>query len=221
LARASLLQVATDLNGYLRAEIDRHRRDRPDDLLTAMVQMAEQADMDIEEVRAAAVLLLVAGYDTTAKLLSNALVALELHPEQRRLMVDDPTVVPGAIEEVLRWRGVVQAIPRVAVHDSVLGGSELGAGQMVYALVGAANRDPGRWPDPTRFDITREVKAHYGFGWGPHLCLGAPLARLESKVAIEQLLRRAPDYHLRDVKLGPSFFVRGPERGHLDVAVRA
>lgn len=220
-ARAALLEAATDLNGYLREEIERHRRERPHDLLTDMVAMAERSEMDLEEVRAAAVLLLVAGYDTTAKLLSNALVALELHPDQRRLIVDDPALVPSAIEEILRWRGVVQAIPRVAVGDTEFGGSQLAAGQMVYALVGAANRDPARWSDPRTFDVTREPKAHYGFGWGPHLCLGAPLARLESKVAIEQLLRRAPEYHLRDVKLGPSFFVRGPERGHLDVAVPA
>jgi len=116
---------------------------------------------------------------------------------------------------------VVQAIPRVAVSATEFGGSEVAAGEMVYAFVGAANRDPARWTEPTTFDVTREAKAHYGFGWGPHLCLGAPLARLESKVAIEQLLLRAPEYHLRDVKLGPSFFVRGPERGHLDVAVPA
>lgn len=220
-ARAVLLQAATDLNAYLREEIERHRTERPDDLLTAMVSMADRDQMDTEEVRAAAVLLLVAGYDTTAKLLSNALVALELNPDQRRLVVDDPTLVPAAIEEVLRWRGVVQAIPRVAVHAQEFAGSELTEGQMVYALVGAANRDPQRWAAPTSFDITREVKAHYGFGWGPHLCLGAPLARLESKVAIEQLLRRAPEYRLRDVTLGPSFFVRGPDRGHLDVVVHA
>jgi len=219
--RVTLRQASRDLNGYLRQEIDRHRRDRPDDLLTAMVGMAEEGSMDDEEVRAAAVLLLVAGYDTTAKLLSNALVALELHPAQRRLIVDDPNLVPASIEEVLRWRGTVQSIPRIAVHDMTLGDSEVAAGETVHALIGAADRDPSRWADPGTFDVNREAKANYGFGWGPHLCLGAPLARLETKVAIEQLLRRAPEYQLRDIKMGPSFFVRGPERGFLDVAVRA
>jgi cytochrome P450 len=218
--RAKLQQASTELNDYLRAEIDRHRRDRPDDLLSAMVGMAEDGSMDDEEVRAAAVLLLVAGYDTTAKLLSNTLVALELHPEQRRLVVEDLTLVPAAIEEVLRWRGTVQSIPRIAVRDMTLGDADIAAGDIVHALIGAADRDPNRWDNPTSFDVHREAKAHYGFGWGAHLCLGAPLARLESKVAIEELLRRAPEYSLRDIKLGPSFFVRGPDRGFLDVVVR-
>ncbi len=219
--RAALERTSTQLNDYLREEIVRHRRDRPDDLLTAMIGMAEEGAMDDAEVRAAAVLLLIAGYDTTAKLLSNVLVALELHPGQRRLVVEDPSLVPATIEEVLRWRGTVQAIPRIAVNDTTLGDSELAAGEMVYALIGAADRDPTRWEDPGTFDVHREPKANYGFGWGPHLCLGAPLARLESKVAIEELLRRAPEYRLRDIKLGPSFFVRGPDRGFLDVVVRA
>ncbi len=220
-ARATLLRAATDLNIYLREEIQRHRRDRPDDLLTAMVQMAEAGEMDEEEVRAAAVLLLIAGYDTTAKVLSNTLVALERHPDQRRVVVDDPTLVPAAIEEVLRWCGTVQAVPRVATNDVSLGGSDLAAGDMVYAFVAAAGRDPARWSDPARLDVKREAKANYGFGWGPHLCLGAPLARLESAVAIEQLLLRAPEYRLHDIELGPSFFVRGPERGLLDARARA
>lgn len=220
-ARATLLAASAELNRYLGEEIERHRRERPDDLLTSMVEMADHGDMDADEVRAAAVLLLVAGYDTTAKVLANTLVALEAHPDQRRLVVDDPALVPAAIEEVLRWRGTVQAIPRVAAVRTELGGSTLDAGDMVYALIGAADRDPARWAEPGRFDVTREARAHYGFGWGPHLCLGAPLARLEAKVAIEQLLRRVPEYRLRDVELGPSFFVRGPDRGYLDVVVRA
>lgn len=220
-ARAALLAASKELNSYLAQEIARHRVERPDDLLTAMVDMASRGMMTDEEIRAAAVLLLVAGYDTTAKLLANALVALEMHPEQRRLVAADPALVPAAIEEVLRWRGTVQAIPRVAARDTDLGGSALAAGDMVYALIGAADRDPARWDHPERFDVTREAKAHYGFGWGPHLCLGAPLARLESKVAIDQLLRRTPEYRLRDVGLGPSFFVRGPDRGRLDAVIRA
>ena len=214
--RQALRQAARDLNDYLREEIERHRRERPDDLFTAMLQASATGAMDPEEVRAVAVLLLVAGYETTAKVLSNALVALELHPEQRRLVADDPSLVPPAIEEVMRWRGTVQAIPRVVVVDTELGGSALSAGEMVYAVIGAADRDPARWPGPDRFDVRREQKSHFGFGWGPHLCLGAPLARLEAKVAIEQLLHRAPEYRLHEVELGPSFFIRGPARGLLD-----
>jgi cytochrome P450 len=84
---------------------------------------------------------------------------------------------------------------------------------VVFSFCGAANRDPGRWDDPLRFDVAREVKSNLGFGWGPHLCLGAPLARLETRIALERFLAAAAEYELRDIDFGNSFFVRGPERG--------
>lgn len=213
--RRLLLQASHELNAYLRDEIARHRRQRPDDLFTAMIDAAGGGAMDDDELRAAAVLLMVAGYETTAKLLGNVLVTLQEHPDQRRVVAKDPRLVPPAIEEVLRWRGTVQAIPRVVVAEGTLAGVELAAGQLVYALVGAAGRDPRRWEDPDRFDVRREPRSHFGFGWGPHLCLGAPLARLEAKVAIERVLAHSPSYELDAVTLGPSFFIRGPEAGWL------
>jgi cytochrome P450 len=122
---------------------------------------------------------------------------------------------------VLRWRSTVQALPRIVARDTVLAGTEVAAGDMLYALVAGANRDPARWPDADAFDVRRERQAHFGFGYGQHLCLGAPLARLEAKVALQRLLQIAPDFRLRGVDLGPAFFTRGPERGYLDVAVQA
>ncbi len=220
-ARQVLRAASTELNAYLRGEIERHRRERPDDLLTAMLDAAGDGAMSADEVRAAAVLLLIAGYDTTAKLLSNTLVALEDNPDQRRLIVEDPELVPAAIEEVLRWRGTVQMIPRMSAGATRLAGTEIGPGEVVFAVVGAAGRDPARWEEPARFDVRREPKTHFGFGLGPHLCLGAPLARLESRVAIERLLQLAPDFRLRDIDYGPSIFVRGPQQGSLDVSVPA
>jgi cytochrome P450 len=219
--RALLRNMSKELNEYLAEEIERHRKERPDDLFTAMIDMSAAGVMDDEEVRSAAVLLLLAGYDTTAKLLSNALIALELHPDQRRMLVDDPALIPPALEEVLRWLSVTQALPRKVVHDTRLADAELSQGDVVLSLLAAANRDPDRWADPNRFDIHRQPMAHFGFGYGPHLCLGAPLARLEAKIAIEQLLRHAPDYHLRGIELGPSFFIRGPERGAIEIGVPA
>lgn len=133
-ARAVLAQTAIELNQYLAEEIERHRRERPDDLLTAMVQASDEGQMNGDEVRAGAVLLLVAGYETTAKLLSNALVAFELNPEQRELLVNSPDLMPAAIEEVLRWRSTVQALPRIVTKDTELAGTELKAGDMLYAL---------------------------------------------------------------------------------------
>jgi cytochrome P450 len=221
-ARTAMLTASRELNAYLREEIQRHRAEKPDDLFTAMIQAAAEGDaMSNDEVRAAAVLLLAAGYDTTAKLLSNALLAFEENPDQRALLVADPALMPAAIEEVLRWRSTVQMIPRIVVTDTVLGDTELKAGDMVYTLIAAANRDPSRWENPDAFDVRRPHQAHYGFGYGSHLCLGAPLARLEGKVALQALLRVAPEFQLRGIDFGPSFFVRGPERGILDVAAPA
>jgi cytochrome P450 len=217
--RAALHQAASELNAYLHEEIDRHRRGHFDDVITTMLDTSGDSALTDEEILSTAFTLLGAAYDTTAKLMSGSLVALEGHPDQRRLLVDDPTLIPGAIEEVLRWCGVVQLIPRRVARDTVLADTELSSGDQVYALIAAANRDPARWPDPQRFDVKREPKAHLGFGWGPHLCIGAPLARLEARIALEHLLRLAPEYQLREVDFGKAFFIRGPEHGLLDVAV--
>jgi cytochrome P450 len=215
-ARAELLAASSELNGYLREEIERHDRDKPDDLLTMMIESSGEAGkMNADEVRAAAVLLLAAGYDTTAKLLANALVAFEENPGQRAALVADPDLMPAAIEEVLRWRSTAQLIPRRVVRPAELAGTALAPGDAVYAVAAAANRDPSRWERADEFDINRPPKAHLGFGYGAHLCLGAPLARLEAKVALSALLRIAPDYELHGIEMGPSFFVRGPERGFL------
>ena len=97
---------------------------------------------------------------------------LEQHPEQRRLLAEQPELIPNAIEEVLRWSGVSQVSPKLVVRDTVLAGTELKDGDIVYALLIAANRDPSRWPDPQRFDVLREPKPHLAFGVGPHVCIG-------------------------------------------------
>jgi cytochrome P450 len=171
------------------------------------------------EIRSTVQVLLIAGYDTTAKLMGNCLVEFERHPDQRRLLVENPALVPAAIEEVLRWRGVLHGVLRTVEKDTTVGGTRVSEGQLVCALTAAANRDPARWSDPLQFDIRRAPKAHVGFGYGPHLCIGAPLARLETKVALERLLRLAPDYHVSSVGYGNEWFIRGPQRGVLDPAV--
>jgi cytochrome P450 len=209
-------QAVDDLNAYLSEEIERHRREELDDLIGVMLTMS---DMSEGEMRSTAKLLLLSGYDTTAKLMSETLVVLEAHPDQRRLVAEDPALIPGAIEEVLRWRGISQmTVPRVVKRDTVFAGTHMAAGDVVYVLLSAANRDPARWSDPLRFDVRRTPKGHLGFGFGPHLCLGAPLARLETKVALERLLRIAPQYGLHGIDYGKTYFVRGPERGFLDVS---
>jgi cytochrome P450 len=219
--RQVLRRAATEINQYIKEEIERHQREKPDDLLTTMLNLSGDQTMTKEEIRSTVVLLLVAGYDTTAKTMSNCLIALERHPDQRRRVAANPALVPAAIEEGLRWLGPVQWNPRRALRDTILDGEAITAGQTVFVLNAAANRDPRRWPQPDRFDIFREAKSHLAFGYGPHLCLGAPLARLETKVAIEKLLQVAPEYRLRDIDFGESLFIRGPERGTVEVGLRA
>jgi cytochrome P450 len=216
--RRAMEKAVVELKQYLTEEIERHRREPRNDLLNVMLNLPGWTEA---EVRSTAILLLLAGYDTTAKLMSNCLEALEKHPEQRRLLVEDPSLIPGAIEEVLRWVGATHAVIRQVRQDTVLADTRLEAGEIVYALLVAGNRDASRWSDPHRFDIRRPVKPNLGFGTGPHICLGAPLARLETKVAVEALLRIAPEYHLRDLDYGTGFFARGAERGVIERRAKA
>ena len=214
---AVLRRASTEINAFLKEEIKRHEREQTDDLFTYMTRLEGEYAMSPDEIRSTAVLLLAAGYDTTAKAMSNALIALERNPDQRRMVAEDLSLVPAAIEESLRWFGPVQWNPRRAKQDFVLDGQEISTGDVLYPMNAAANRDPRRWPDPDRFDIHREPKTHLGFGYGPHLCLGAPLARLEAKVAIEELLRLVPEYRLSHLDFGRSAFIRGPERGVVEL----
>jgi cytochrome P450 len=229
--RAALTEASRELNDYVGEEIERHRRTPRDDLFTTMLELSglqlsglelsgEHA-MSVEEIRSTGILLLVAGYDTTAKSMSNCLIALEQHPAQRQRVVDDLSLVPTAIEEGLRWYGPVQGGGRLAAVDTEIAGVAIAAGDRVFAFRAAANRDPRRWERAHEFDLFREPRPHLAFGWGPHLCLGAPLARLEIKIALEQLLRLAPHYRIRDIDLGRSTFIRGPESGTIEVGGRA
>ncbi len=216
--REVMAQATTEVNEYIREEIERHRREPLDDVLSFMLKLPELSEA---EIRSTALVFLLAGYDTTAKLMSNILVALEANSEQRQLVVDDLSLVPATIEETFRWMGVTQMVPRKVMTELTLAGTDLQPGDILYTMVEAANRDPGRWPDPLRFDVRREQKSHLGLGFGPHLCIGAPLARLETKIAIERLLSIAPEYELRGIDYGSALFVRGPEEGFLDIKLRS
>jgi cytochrome P450 len=209
-------QAIADVNAYIDVEIERHRREELDDVMTIMVNMPDWSEA---EIRSSAINLLLAGYDTTARLMGAALVALEQHPDQRRLLAENPELIPNGIEEILRWVGSTQAIVRLVARDTELAGTELTEGQILYLLLIAANHDPSRWADPHVFDVRRPYQTNFGFGGGPHICIGAHLARLETQVAVEALLRLAPEYHLRDIDYGDAFFARGPEKGIVDVSV--
>ncbi len=143
-------------------------------------------------------LLLVAGNETTTNLLGNAVLTFDEHPAVWDALRADPELVPSALEEVLRYRSPVQMMYRRAIAEVTIADQTIRPGQMVLAQIGSANRDAAQFPEPDRFDITRAPNRHLAFGHGIHFCLGAPLARLEGKIAVTLLLER-----LRDIRQVP------------------
>ena len=192
--------VAVRANGSRRAlseyfrELIAERRDSPRaDLLTALIAAEEAGDKLTEnELLATCILLLVAGHETTVNLLGNGTLALLRHPDQLRLLRENPGLIGTAVEELLRYDGPVQRTARVPSAAAIIDGHKIEAGEMVMPFIGAADRDPAQFPDPDRLDIKRTDNRHIAFGWGIHFCLGAPLARLEGQIAINTMLRRFP-----------------------------
>ncbi|MFB7514844.1 cytochrome P450 [Streptomyces sp. NPDC056144] len=206
--------------GYLDELIEDKRAAGPsDDLLSGLLAArAEDGDrLSGPELRAMAYLLLVAGHETTVNLVSNTVRNLLTHPDQLAALRADPALLDGAIEESLRYDGPVEtATIRFTREPVVLGGTEIPALQNVLVGLGALDRDPGRFPDPDRFDIRRDTRGHLAFGHGLHYCLGAPLARLEGRIALRTLLDRFPRLDLdRDGdpwEWVPGLLIRGVRR---------
>jgi cytochrome P450 len=180
-------------------DLFRERRATPaDDLVSALVQAEEQGDhLSENELYSMVVLLIVAGHETTVSLIANAVHALLTHPDQLAALRADPSLVPGAVEELLRFDSPVErTITRWAAEEAVVGGKTISRGDLVIAVIGSANRDGTRFPDADALDLTREDVRHVGFGRGPHFCLGAPLARLETEIALVKLFDRLPNLRL-------------------------
>ena len=196
------------------------RRSRPgEDLLSSMIEAEEHGDrLSHTELVANAILLLQAGHETTQDLLGNSVVALFRHPDQLRLLQARPELTENAVEEFLRYDGSVQVNHRVALDTASVGGVTVARDEIAYIFLGAVNRDPERFPDPDRLDVTREIKHHLAFSFGAHYCLGASLARIETAVGIRTLLDRFPG--LRPARDGfewrNTLQLRGPLR--IDVA---
>ncbi|NUP02361.1 MAG: cytochrome P450 [Nonomuraea sp.] len=191
------------------------KRDRPeDDLLTALIHAEEDGDVLSEDELVAQVLLLyIAGHETTVNLLAGGAVALLRHPDQLAALRADRALMPGAVEELLRYDSPVQASGRVTLEPMALGGVDIPAGAFVMALLGSANRDERRFgPDAGELRVGREGAHHHvSFGAGPHHCLGAALARLEARVVLERLLSRFPALALSgEVRWNGRINLRGP-----------
>ncbi len=187
-------QTIQELYAYLRVIIADRRRAPQDDLLSNLLTAEEQGMvLSEEELLSTCALLLFAGHETTMNLLGNGLLACFEHPDQYELLKADLSLVPAAVEEMLRYRGPVHLTVRSAKEDIEIGGKRIRAGEIIMPCLGAANHDPAQFPDPHRFDIRRpNVDTQLAFGHGIHFCLGAPLARLEGQIAFPTLLRRLP-----------------------------
>jgi cytochrome P450 len=177
--------------------LDERRRARRDDLMSALIDARlDGAALTQEELLGFCFVLVVAGNDTTTNLIANGAVLLAEHPEQRRLLAQDPSLLEAAIEEMLRCEAPAQALPRRLLRDATLHGHALREGEQLFLLFGSANRDEREFEQADRFDVRRRIKRHLAFGQGIHFCLGKSLARLEARVAFEELLARAPEYEL-------------------------
>jgi cytochrome P450 len=191
------LQSMRETVDYFRANLSRIRAEGRPCLLQTLAQAEDQGDrLSEEELFANANLLLVAGHETTTNLIGNGMFGLLTHPDQLAKLKADPSLIPGAVEEFLRWDGPVHFTHRVAREDVAIGGKTIRRGQFVFLFLAAANRDPAQFPDPDALDVTRAAHKHLAFGLGHHFCLGAPLARLETQIAFATILRRLPNLRL-------------------------
>src|SRR5580700_7897939 len=212
--------TALALTGYLQ-DLVRERRANPDDsVLSALIAAEEEGDrLSPGEVVSTALLLLIAGFETTVNLIGNGTVALLGDPDSWDRLRQDPALVPAAIEEMLRYDSPVQLTSRIATEDVEVGGSVIAAGRPVIVSIGGANRDPGVFEQPDEFRIDRpDPGRHLSFSLGLHHCLGASLARLEGRIAIEELTRRYPALELAAPPTRRSLLVL---RGFESVPVRA
>jgi cytochrome P450 len=193
----------------------RQRREHPQDdvISTVVAEQAGEVGLSDREVIQFVMLLLVAGNETTTNLIGNIVNALLDHREQAEQVAVDPSLVPALVEEGLRYDTPVQVVFRTTTHDTEIRGTRIGKGEFVAAFLGSANRDERRFPDPDRFDVTRNPQGFPGFGFGKHFCLGAALARLEARVALEALVPELPRLARADPQVArvDSFLVRGPK----------
>ena len=179
-------------------ELIAEKRKRPDeDLISALIATElEGRRLTDLEILGFAMLLIAGGNETTEKLIANTVHQLARHPDQRAAILADPSRIPAAVEESLRFRSPTQYMARTTTRDVEIHGKTIPKGEKVILLIGAANHDARRFEAPERFDIHRSMERHLAFGFGVHFCLGARLARLEARVALEEIHKRLPDYEV-------------------------
>ena len=192
-----VLRSLEDMCAYFNVAVKEHRKHPRDDLIDALLTAEQDGDcLTEEEVVANSIMLMTGGQETTTNLIGNGLLTLLCHPIQFEKLKADLSLIPSAIEELLRYESPIQYTSRLAPSDVQMGGKTIRKRQAVITVLGAANRDPERFPDPDRLDICRQDNRHLAFAWAAHFCFGAPLARLEGQIAFETVLRRMPSLRL-------------------------
>ena len=211
-----IVRVIDELGDYFTAEIEKRRANPGPDLVSALVAAHDEGEVMSEaDLLSFVTLLLVAGNETTTNLIGNGMLALGCNPDQFDALKRNPAMLPRAIEEMLRYDGPVQSTVRFTTEAVQLGGTEIPAKAIALMIVAAANRDPAQFKDPEKFDVARDPNEHVAFGEGIHFCIGAPLARLEARIAFEAMLARFPRLRMKDPAMKPvykgSYFLRGLE----------
>ncbi len=182
---------------YFLEAVREHRKRPGDDLICALLTAEHEGNsLSEEEVVANSIMLMTGGQETTTNLIGNGILTLQRHSDQLEKLRANPSLIPSAIEELLRYESPIQYTSRLAPDDVQIGGKTIRKRQAVIAVMGAANRDPERFTDPDRLDLCRQDNRHLAFAWGAHFCFGAPLARLEGQIAFETLLHRMPNLRL-------------------------
>lgn len=186
------------LNKFIRELIGRKRLNPQNDILSSLIQAEEDGEkLTADELVSMVFLLIVAGYETTVNLITNGVLTLLQHSDQLERLKNQPELIESAVEEILRFAGPVHGTkPEYALEDVVMHGVTIPKGSAVFVILGSANHDPAAFDNPEVFDITRDPNKHIGFGSGIHACLGAPLARMETKIALTNLLKRNPNLRL-------------------------
>jgi pimeloyl-[acyl-carrier protein] synthase len=201
-----------EMTSYFQVAVRREATHPTEGLVNALTMAEVDGDRFTEdEVVANIIVTLVGGQETTTNLIGNGLLTLLRHPEEMNRLRENPALIPSAVEELLRYESPSQHTARLAPDDVELGGKPIKRGQAVIAVMGAANRDPDRFPDPDRLDIERADNRHLAFGWAAHFCFGAPLARIEGQIAFSALLRRLPSLRLAtdEITWRPNLGLRG------------
>ena len=195
-----------EMGKYFYEMIEQRRQEPKNDLISALLAAQINGEhLDIMELLGFCILLLVAGNETTTNLLANAILCFTDHPESIEQLRAEPALLPDAIEEVLRYLSPVRTMFRTTVKDTELGGKKIQAGEFISAWIGSANRDEEQFPNAAQFDIRRSPNRHLAFGHGIHFCLGAPLARLEARIALGIMLERLSNMQrVPDIPLEPS-----------------